>query len=87
MTPTKAGGNGSSAIHDLIGQIGDLSLREPLAGEWKAASTGNGTCSNRSPGNKGPAESTLSRLTTSSMSGQRIQSLLWMFLARGCGLH
>jgi adenine-specific DNA-methyltransferase len=29
-----------SAIHDLIGQIGDPRLRERLAAEWKAASTG-----------------------------------------------
>ena len=29
-----------SAIHDLIGQIGDPRLRERLAVEWKAASTG-----------------------------------------------
>ncbi len=87
MTPTKAGGNGSSGIHDLIGQIGDLSLREPLAGEWKAASTGNGTCSNMSSSKNCPAESTLPRLTTSSMSRQTIPSLLLMFLAPGYGLH
>lgn len=29
-----------SAIHDLIGQISDPRLRERLAAEWKAASTG-----------------------------------------------
>ena len=29
-----------SAIHDLIGQIGDPRLRERLAAEWMAASTG-----------------------------------------------
>ncbi|EXI76893.1 MAG: hypothetical protein AW07_00292 [Candidatus Accumulibacter sp. SK-11] len=87
MTPTKAGVNGSSAIHDLIGQIGDLRLRKPLAGEWKAASTGNGTCSNMSSSKNCPAESTLPRLTASSMSRQTSPSLLWMFLARGCGLH
>lgn len=29
-----------SAIHDLINQIGDARLRERLAAEWKAASTG-----------------------------------------------
>ena len=29
-----------SAMHDLIGQFGDPSLRERLAAEWQAASTG-----------------------------------------------
>lgn len=29
-----------SAIHDLIGQINDPRLRERLAAEWKAASSG-----------------------------------------------
>lgn len=29
-----------AAIHDLISQIGDPCLRERLAAEWKAASTG-----------------------------------------------